>query len=81
MEDGEEEDELNLSEEVVVDDIQRCWLCRTPDEEIAALLGLLLVLLLLSSFKIALESLSDDPSFKSGKRVAPTDPLLFLKLS
>ena len=78
MEDGEEEDELKLSEEVVVGDIKRCWLDRTPDEEIAALLGLLL---LLSSFKIALESLSDDPSFKSGKRVAPTEPLLLLKLS
>ena len=76
MEDGEEEDELKLSEEVVVGDIKRCWLDRTPDEEIAALLGLLL-----SSFKIALESLSDDPSFKSGKMVAPTDPLLLLKLS
>ena len=76
MEDGEEE-ELKLSEEGVVCDIKRCWLCRTPDEEIAALLGLLL----LSSFKIALESLSDDPSFKSGKRVAPTDPFLLLKLS
>lgn len=50
------------------DDIKRwCWLSssNTPDDEKAALLGLLpllvLVLRMMSSFKIALESLSDDP--------------------
>jgi len=61
---------LNLSDEDGGGDIIS-WLWRIPDEEMAGL-GLL------SSFKIALESLSDDPSLKSGKREAPSPILILL---
>lgn len=77
-EEGEEEEQqLNLSE-VEAGDFMSWWFWSIPDEEMVKF-GLL------SSFKIALESLSDDPSLKSGNNETaskPTAPLLvLLKLS